>query len=282
MSLRKLPEIQAFQKPDWLNFEAPEQTVEAFDPAVTSAVDGDDTTISIYGQIGIDPVSSADNTERRIGAALRSIGKRDVTVNLNSPGGNFFSGIAIYNQLRAHPARVSVQIIGMAGSAASVIAMAGDDILMSNASFVMVHNASGIVIGNKFDAQDAAELLAQVDDAMADVYAARSGADKETVTGWMDRHRGDGTMFNASSAIETGLADGRLDPGAVKVRADTRKSVPCERVIENALVSSANMTPQEAKTLVAEFKAGTRDAPVATLTRDADEFRAAAPSLFKL
>lgn len=278
MSLRNLPEVRAFKRPEWLNFDAPEEAVEAFDPSLVAAVE-EETTISIYGQIGVDPISGADNTERRVSAALRSIGRREVTVNLNSPGGSFFSGLAIYNLLRAHPAKVTVNVVGMAGSAASVVAMAGDEILMADGSFIMVHNASGIVIGNKFDTQDATDLLAEIDEAMAEVYAARAGVEKKIAAAWMDRKRGDGTMFNAATAIEKGLADGKVKPGAIKVKADATKTIPRERIVENALVAAANMSPQEAKALIAEMKTGTRDAPVLTVTRDADDLKAAIEQL---
>lgn len=278
MSLRNLPEIKAFQKPDWLNFGAPDENVEAFDPNIEAATE-DEASISIYGQIGLDPFSAVDNTERRIGNALRSIGKRDVTVSINSPGGNFFSGLAIYNLLRAHPAKVTVQVIAMAGSAASVVAMAGDEILMADGSFIMVHKASAVSIGNEFDMKDAAELLAEVDDSMAEVYAARAGVDRKVARSWMERRRGDGTMFNASSAIENGLADAKLSASAVKVKAEATKIVPRERIVENALIAAANMSPQEAKALVAEMKTGTRDAPVLTVTRDADDLKAAIQQL---
>ncbi|MBL0374028.1 Clp protease ClpP [Rhizobium sp. KVB221] len=278
MSLRKLPEVQAFQKPEWLNFEPPDQNIDAFDPAVISAGADDATEISIYGQIGIDPFTAVDNSERRIAAALRAIGKRDVTVSINSPGGSFFSGLAIYNLLRAHPAKVTINVIGMAGSAASVIAMSGDETLMADGSFIMVHNASGVVVGNKFNAKDAAELLAEVDDAMAHIYAARAGVDAKTAAAWMDRRRGDGTMFNASSAIEQGLADGKVSAAAVKVKADASRAVPRERVMENALVAAASMSPQDAKAFIADLKSGTRDAP-GNVTRDADDLKAAIQQL---
>jgi ATP-dependent Clp protease, protease subunit len=274
MSLRKLPEVRAFQKPEWLNFEAPGENVEAFDPAVTAAVEGD-TSITIYGQIGIDPMTSVDNSERRISAALRAIGNRDVTVAINSPGGNFFAGLAIYNLLRAHQAKVTVQVVAMAGSAASVIAMAGDEIHMAEGSFIMVHKASALSMGNEFDMQDAAELLAAVDGSMAEVYAARAGVDRKIAASWMERRRGDGTMFSAASAIQHGLADKKLDASAIKVKAEAALPVPHERVIENALMAAANMSPKEAKSFVAEMKAGTRDAPAITVTRDADDLRAA-------
>ncbi|MCO6386358.1 head maturation protease, ClpP-related [Aliihoeflea sp. 40Bstr573] len=279
MSLRNLPEVRAFQKPEWLNFDAPHENVEAFDPAVVSASGDDETTITIYGQIGLDPFTAVDNTERRIAAALRAIGNREVTVSINSPGGSFLSGLAIYNLLRAHPAKVTVQVIAMAGSAASVIAMAGDDIQMADGSFIMVHKASAISMGNEFDMQDAAELLAEVDASMAEVYAARAGVDRKIAASWMERRRGDGTMFSASSAIQHGLADRKLNASAIKVKAEAPKIVPHERVLENALMAAANMSPQQAKAFVAEMKTGTRDAPVITVTRDADDLRAAIEQL---
>jgi len=268
MSLRKLPEIRAFQKLDALSFEPPEQSVEAFDPAVISAANDEDATISIFGFIGFDYSTSVDNTEKRISAALRSIGKKDVVVNLNSPGGNFFNGVAIYNLLRLHPAKITVNILGVAGSAASVIAMAGDQINMGIGSKLMVHNASAILVGNKYDAHDAFELMTEIDAGMAEIYAARSGKSAKKTTAWMDRNRGGGTTFDTKSAIANGLVDGEIDAVNISVDANANQPVPRERVMEKALIASG-MPPHEAKAFVAEFKAGTRDAS-ANVTRDAD------------
>ena len=273
MSLRKLPEIKAFQGYDALTFEPPESTLEAFDPNVV-AVEESENTITIFGKIGLDPLTATDNTERRVAAALRAIGREDVNVNINSPGGNFFNGMGMYNVLRAHPARVTINVMGMAGSAASIVAMAGDEILIADGSFIMVHNSSAVTLGNKYDTADATEILNEIDGAMADVYAARSGADRDDAIAWMDRHRGVGTMFNASRAIEVGLADARLDANKVKVTAEMPKAVPAERVIENALVVAGSHSPKEAKAFLAEFKSGTRDAAKPG-TRDAAKVTAA-------
>ncbi|WP_207458646.1 head maturation protease, ClpP-related [Azospirillum sp. SYSU D00513] len=273
MSLRKLPEIKAFQHSDILQFDAPDDAVEQFNAEIQAAGDQGDNVIAIYGPIGRDPFTDVDNTERRISAALRSIGRKDVTVNVNSPGGNFLSGLAIYNLLRAHPAKVTVNVLAMAGSAASVIAMAGDEVLMADGAFIMVHNASAVVMGNKYDAKDAVELLAEVDDGMAEIYAARAGVTKAEAAGWMDKGRGKGTMFNASAAIERGLADGKLPAGAIKVSADASKRIPVERVIERAL-TARGLSSAEAKATVSELKSGMRDA-AANVTRDADGIKAA-------
>lgn len=282
MSLRKLPEVQAFRKSDVISFEAPEDNIEAFDPTVVWAEDGDSATISIYGQIGIDPVSAMDNTERRISAALRSIGRNNVTVSINSPGGNFFNGLAIYNLLRIHDARVTVNVIGMAGSAASVIAMAGDDILMASGSHIMVHNASALILGNKYDSEEATGILSEIDASMAEIYAAHAGVETSVAAAWMDKNRGRGTMFGVTSAIKAGLATGRLSADKVKISAEVLKPPLPERVIERSLMAAANMSDEQAKTLIAKMKAGSRDAPADTVTRDADgDWTAIAQSLIE-
>ncbi len=280
MSLLELPDVRAFQRPDWMAFEAPAQTLDHYDAAVSATETDDDTVITIYGQIGVDPLSSADNSERRISRALRAIGLRDVTVNINSPGGNFFSGLAVYNLLRMHRAKVTVNVIGQASSAASVVAMAGDEILMADGATLMVHNASGVTIGNKFDTQDATDILTDIDSVMAEIYAARSGADPSTVSGWMDRGRGAGTCFSVKRALAAGLASGKLDQRFVTADADAPKPAPPARVLEAALIAQCNMSPKGAKAFVSQFKAETRDAPAA-VTRDADTVREALTALRK-
>lgn len=278
MSLRKLPEIKAFQHTDLLQFESPDEAEAEFNGEIRAARDDADNEISIYGMIGRDIFSDVDNSERRISAALRSIGPKDVTVNINSPGGNFLSGLAIYNLLRTHPAKVTVKVLAMAGSAASVIAMAGDDILMADGSFMMVHKASALISGNEYEARDAAELLSEVDGAMAEVYSARAGVEKSAAAAWMDKGRGKGSMFNADAAIARGLADGRVRASEIKVAASVAKELPPERVAERALMAAQGLSAADAKAVVAKLKSGTRDA-APTVTRDADDIRAAIEQL---
>lgn len=273
MSLRNLPEIRAFQQSDILHFEPPAETAAEFKPEIQAAASNQQAVISIYGHIGLSIFTETDNTERRVGNELRAIGPRDVTVNVNSPGGNFFNGLAIYNLFRAHPAKVTINVLGMAGSAASVIAMAGDEINVADGAVIMVHRASALISGNHHDARDAADTLADADDAMAELYAARAGVDKPMALSWMDRGRGKGTMFSAASAIEKGLADKKMAAGAVKlVKADvSEKVVPVERTIERALMASGS-SASDAKSIVSQLKSGKRDA-VPNVTRDADRLR---------
>lgn len=205
MSLLKLPEIRADAGMTGVQFDMRTDAVERWQPDVRAA-ETTDAHISIYEVIGADWDGSGV-TARRIGAALRSIGQRDVTVSINSPGGDFFEGVAIYNLLREHPARVTVRVVGLAASAASVIAMAGDDILMGDGAFFMVHNAWAVAVGNRHDMKAAFDMLEPFDAAMADLYARRTGMKQEDVVKLMDAE----TWLGAKAALQDGFATGMLD-----------------------------------------------------------------------
>lgn len=209
MSLLKLPEIKAERLPDAAEFEVQPDALERWSPQVRAA-SSDDAAISIYDPIGR-TWDGEGVTAKRISAALRSIGERDITVYINSPGGDFFEGVSIYNLLRQHRARVSVHVMGLAASAASVIAMAGDDILMGEASSIMIHNAQAFVIGNRHDLREASDWLAPFDESMAQLYAARTGIKVSDAAAMMDKE----TWINARQAVADGWATGLLDGSAV-------------------------------------------------------------------
>lgn len=205
MSLRKLPEARTFPRPQNYQWDAPSDVLTKWAEHPLAAVPGadGDTTISLFDVIGEDGWSGGGVTANRISAALRSIGSKDITVRINSPGGDMFEGIAIYNLLRAHPARVTVEVLGWAASAASVIAMAGDEIRMGLGSFMMVHNAWGVVIGNRHDMRDAATLFDRFDAAIADIYQARTGMKRADIEQLMDAE----TFMAAAQTVEYGFAD---------------------------------------------------------------------------
>ena len=105
--------------------------------------------------------------------------------------------------LAAHPAKVTVRVLGLAASAASVIAMAGDEIEMGAGSFLMIHNAWAIAIGNRHDLESAAATLAPFDASMAQLYAARTGKTEKEAAKLMDAE----TWIAAQSAVDQGFAD---------------------------------------------------------------------------
>jgi len=205
MSLLQLPEIKADARIGAAQFDMRPDALERWEPGVCAAVE-DAASVSIYEQIGASWDGSGF-TASRMGAILRNIGARDVTVNVNSPGGDFFEGVAIYNLLRQHKAKVTVQVMGLAASAASVIAMAGDEILMGDGAFLMIHNAWAVAVGNRHDMLAASEQLAPFDQAMAEVYAARSGKSVEEAAEMMDKE----TWIGAAQAVKDGFATGMVD-----------------------------------------------------------------------
>lgn len=247
MSLRNLPEIRADARFDRLQFDLRTDAVERWKPEVRAASEGD-ATISIYGPIGA-TWDGEGVTVKRIAAALRSIGNKDVTVNVNSPGGDFFEGVAIYNTLREHRAKVTINVMGIAASAASVIAMAGDEVLMGEGSFLMIHNAWGVAIGNRHDMAEAAAFLEPFDAEMAALYANRTGMKASEVVRLMDAE----TWIGSARAIEDGFADGMLDRGFATEDASARGDKKARALVEAAMAKAGHSRAQRRDTLKSLF-----------------------------
>lgn len=208
LSKDELPPL-GLTAPRGLSSDIPQSALNRWNGAVAAASDGN--AIDIYDPIGAYFYEGV--TVKRIAAQLRDIGAgNDVTVNINSPGGDVFEGIAIYNTIRAHKGKVTVRVVGLAASAASLIAMAGDEIQIGRAAFMMVHNVWVLAIGNRHDLRDAADVLEPFDDALAGVYAARSGKDKKWAGKVMDRE----TWFSGEQTVEEGLADALLPADQIK------------------------------------------------------------------
>lgn len=203
MSLRKLPEARSFQRPQNFQWDAPSDVLAKWAAKPLAATSDDPSTITIFDVIGEDFWTGSGFTAKRMSAALRSIGQNDVTVQINSPGGDMFEGIAIYNMLRNHSAKVTIEVMGWAASAASIIAMAGDEIRMGLGTFMMVHNAWGVVIGNRHDMRDSADLFDGFDAAIADIYEARTGMKRAGIEKLMDAE----SFMGPSEAVKNGFAD---------------------------------------------------------------------------
>ena len=206
MSLKKLPEIRADHRLAKAGFDLRPDAVDRWEPAVCAkAGDEAEASISIYDSIG-ENWEGTGITSKRISAALRSIGAKDVVVNINSPGGDFFEGMAIYNLLREHQGKVTVRVLGVAASVASVIAMAGDEILIGDGAFFMIHNAWAVAVGNRHDMLDSAKLLEPFDAAMAALYAHQTGMRTTEAAAMMDQE----TWIGAQQAVDDGFATGLL------------------------------------------------------------------------
>ena len=130
----------------------------------------------------------------------------DVTVWLNSPGGDCVAAAQIYNMLKEYPGNITIKIDGIAASAASLIAMAGNEVLMSPVSMMMIHNPMTAAIGNADDMQKAAAMLDEVKDSIINAYELKTGLSRAKLAHLMD----DETWMNAVKAVELGFADGIL------------------------------------------------------------------------
>jgi ATP-dependent protease ClpP protease subunit len=155
--------------------------------------------IYVYDEIGYWGTTAGD----LVNELSQLQGVTAIDLHINSPGGEVFEGIAIYNCLRAHPAEITVYVDGIAASIASVIAMAGDRIVMGPHSQMMIHEGSGLCIGDADEMRKMADLLDFQSDNIAGVYAARAGG---TVEEWRARMRTE-TWYTAETAVAAGLAD---------------------------------------------------------------------------
>lgn len=127
----------------------------------------------------------------------------DITVWINSPGGDVFAAAQIYNMLRNYKGHVTVKIDGLAASAASVIAVAGDTVLVSPVAMMMIHNPATLAMGNTKDMEAAIAMLNEVKESILNAYVDKTGLSRNKLSKMMD----DETWFNAKKAVELGFAD---------------------------------------------------------------------------
>jgi ATP-dependent protease ClpP protease subunit len=169
--------------------------------------------LRLYGDVGIDVL--ADD----VAAALGGM-SGDITVNVFSYGGDAGAGIAIHDMLARYQGRKTVVIDGVAASAASMVAMAGDRIVMPSNALMMVHNCWGGAQGDAATMRNRADMLDTYSESYRNTYAQRTGQTPELVMQWMDNNSGAGTWFSAEAAVAVGLAD------EVSAPAELQASVP--------------------------------------------------------
>lgn len=171
---------------------------------------GSTAVVRVYDEIGY-PVT-ADEFARD----LEAISADQIEVHINSPGGDVFDGVAIYNALRAHPARITTRVDGIAASIASVVAQAGDHRVMLSGSQMMVHEAWGLAIGPASEMREYAALLDKQSDVIASIYAERSDRPESRFRQMMT----DETWLTADETVAAGLAD--------EIRKPARKEKPAD------------------------------------------------------
>lgn len=130
----------------------------------------------------------------------------DLTVFISSPGGDVFAGAEIYTALKEYKGTVTVKVSGIAASAASIIAMAGDKVYMSPGAYLMIHNAWTYAEGNQYDMEGARDVLREIDEGIITVYEARTGKPRDELTIMLKA----GIYMSAQTAVDEGFADGIL------------------------------------------------------------------------
>lgn len=180
--------------------------------SVKNQAGGDAAEIYIYDEIGMWGVTAQDFVR-----AIKGLGAVDnLTVRINSPGGEIFDAFAIYNLLRGHSASVSVVVDGLAASAASFIAMSADPgkLLMPQNSFMMIHDPIWGIVGGVEDLLQASDALNKMRDVIASAYEQRTGKTQDAVLALMAAE----TWYTAQEAVDNGFADAITDPVSVAAR----------------------------------------------------------------
>lgn len=261
MSINKhlLPTINA-QRIKNIRSEISPNALARYQPMALSTP-AEPTEINIIGEIG----DWWDNiTTQWLAKKLAAIGGADLVINLHSDGGDMFEGVAMYNLLKNHKGHVRINIIGMAASAASIIAMAGDEIHVPESGFIMIHNCWVYASGNRHDFIELSQYLEPFDNAMKSVYMARTGMTSAQIAAMMDNE----TFISGSQAIEMGFADKLLNTDdIIATTPQPKQEIAAHRL--NVLLAKSGVSRSERRELIAGIKGTHNAAP--PITQNADE-----------
>lgn len=209
----------------------------------------DEAEVFVYGDIGgwWGGVSAEEFAKE-----IAALDVKTLNVRLNSPGGLVFEGVAIYNALARHSAKVVVHVEGIAASIASVIAMAGDEIHIAEGSRFMIHDPWTIVMGSADDLRAEADVLEGLKSDLIDIYAARTEQSRDDLSDWMTVE----TWLSARDAVDKGFADS-MTPAKKKEKKDAHARSAVLALFRNApkdLIAAGDEAPP-----IREFEAFLRD-----------------------
>ena len=165
----------------------------------------EENTLRIDGYIAETSWFEDDVTPKQFSADLAKV-KGDLTIWINSGGGDCFAASQIYTMLKEHNGKITVKIDGIAASAASVIAMSGDEVLMSPTSLMMVHNPASLIFGEVQDLEQGIEMLNEVKESIINAYVLKTGLSRTKLSNMMDSE----TWFSAKKAVDLGFADAMM------------------------------------------------------------------------
>lgn len=200
----------------------------------------------IYDYFGIEAVSPKD-----IVPLVEQASGEDIEVHINSGGGSVFAGSEIYTALKSYEGNVTVKIVGLAASAASVVAMAGKKILMSPTAQMMIHNVSARASGDYRDMEHTAEILRNANDTIANAYRLKTGKEQAELLSLMGKE----TWFTAEKAKELGFIDEIMFQENLQLVASYSAMLPQEVInkMRNTLKNPINSERNESGILMAKF-----------------------------
>lgn len=202
-------------------------------------------TLFLNGEISDETWYGDEVTPKLFKEELQS-GEGDITVWINSPGGDVFAAAQIYNMLMDYKGNVTVKIDGLAASAASVIAMAGTEVQMSPVAMMMIHNPATIAIGDSSEMKKAIDMLDEVKESIMNAYEIKTGLSRSRISHLMDAE----SWFNAKKAVELGFAD-KLLFSKEETEGEEEKELEMEAVmfsrkaVTNSLMSKLIPKPEK-------------------------------------
>lgn len=202
-------------------------------------------TLFLNGEISDETWYGDEVTPKLFKEELQS-GEGNITVWINSPGGDVFAAAQIYNMLMDYKGNVTVKIDGLAASAASVIAMAGTEVQMSPVAMMMIHNPATIAIGDSSEMKKAIDMLDEVKESIMNAYEIKTGLSRSRISHLMDAE----SWFNAKKAVELGFAD-KLLFSKEETEAEEEKELEMEAVmfsrkaVTNSLMSKLISKPEK-------------------------------------
>ncbi|MFE3573714.1 head maturation protease, ClpP-related [Lysinibacillus sp. NPDC059133] len=227
------------------NQQYAEQIPEIKKQLSAKKIDASTTEIVIYGDIGeswwYDSISASD-----IDSLLKDVTTDNITVRINSPGGDAFDGITIYNRLKDHNAEVKIIVDGWACSAASIIAMAADELVMNTGSMLMIHEASTGIWGTKKDLEKEAELLSKLDKSLVDIYMTKAVVEREEIEQMVNNE----TWFTADEAIAIGFAAKSI----VEDVTDDDKTKTDAEAFKNSVLARFKQEPSPKQNILTKFQ----------------------------
>ena len=186
-----------------LNFSSSAKPFEIRNKSATKA------EIIIYDQIGYDWWTGGGVTAKSFSEELKKLDSsvNEISVRINSPGGDVFDGVAIYNRLKQHSAKKIVYIDGLAASIASIIALAGDEIVIGEGALFMIHLPWTFSMGNRMELENTINRLTDVEEQLLSIYAKKSKMDRQEIRTMLEKE----TWLDADQAIEFGFVDRKFE-----------------------------------------------------------------------